>query len=205
MKRREFVTRVPAVAAGVAVGGSVGPAEASGGRGRHEGASGSSGPLREAVGAEQGRGGFRLLDEVLHSDEDALTGRRYEMVQYVVECPYPVGSRAWMALADRDEDGDVVVYDEWPKAVPVVSLRTRRAIFPRFVLGEGETVNARAREVFEAVVSQGFDNLRGSECEWRVVHVEYRCPDGVEHTIAGLPVSWDPRLCLSVFVQGQID
>ena len=51
---------------------------------------------------------------------------------------------------------------------------------------------------------QGFDSVRGDSTGWRVVHVEYRCPDGVEHVMCGLPEDWDPRLVLGVMVKGQI-
>ena len=48
------------------------------------------------------------------------------------------------------------------------------------------------------------DNAEGPDHEWRVVHVEFRCTNGTEHIIAGLPKTWDPRLCLGVLVKGQI-
>jgi hypothetical protein len=203
MKRREFVSRVPALAAGVAVGGAVGVAEASSDVGGHEGVPAEG----TAQGGSGGARGFRLVQEHLWTEEwvEGEVGRGFPMHTYVVECPYPVGSKAWFATGDHDEGGSVFVWEaEDLTMVPVVPLKTRRVMFPRFVAGEGEDFRERARTVYDAVAVQGFDLARGPEHEWRVVHVEYRCPDGVEHVMVGLPMSWDPRLALGVMVRGQI-
>jgi hypothetical protein len=170
MKRREFVSRVPALAAGVAVGGAVGVAEASSDVGGHEGVPAEG----TAQGGSGGARGFRLVQEHLWTEEwvEGEVGRGFPMQNLTM--------------------------------VPVVPLKTRRVMFPRFVAGEGEDFRERARTVYDAVAVQGFDLARGPEHEWRVVHVEYRCPDGVEHVMVGLPMSWDPRLALGVMVRGQI-
>jgi hypothetical protein len=60
---------------------------------------------------------FRLLSEGSRPI-DAL-------VHYVVECPYPVGSKDWIALADRNG---------------------RRLYFPRFTMAPGQNQTNRARE-----------------------------------------------------------
>jgi len=199
MKRRDFVTRVPVVAAGLTVGGAVGLAEASEGARGHEGASGA----RTAQGGSGAAEGFRLVgesDERLVAFEKTFPGLpvrpTFSLRRYVVECPYPVGSRAWFAVADSDEEGRVV---DGPAAP-----RRRAALFPRFVAEEGEDLRERARAVYNAVRERGFDTASGPDHAWRVVHVEYRCPDGVEHVMCGLPLSWDPRLALGVMARGQI-
>lgn len=82
--------------------------------------------------------------------------------------------------------------------------KTRRVVFPRFVPEEGEDLRERARLVYSAVRENGFDTASGADHAWRVVHVEYRCPDGVEHVMCGMPLSWDPELALGVMVRGQV-
>jgi hypothetical protein len=204
---------VPAVAAGLTVGGAVGLAEASEGRGGHEGA--PEGPT--AQGGSGGVEGFVLVgvseepvvafEKMFHGFPEGPMPVRptFSLRSYVVECAYPVGSKAWMAIGDRDEDGSVVVYDARdPDYVYVRPEGTRRVLFPRFVAEEGEDLRGRARSVYNAVRENGFDTASGPEHAWMVVHVEYRCPDGVEHVMAGMPLSWDPRLALGVMVRGQI-
>ena len=192
MDRRAFLRTTPALAAAVTVGASVPDA----------GASGPSGSAEVSLGGSGSPGGFRLLSE---RDRPGVLYTAYPVREYVVECPYPVGSRAWMAISDRDKKGAVVVSDELGGASWV--RRPRRVIFPRLTaedFPDGEGIEDRFAAVYRAVKEGGFDSVRGEDHEWRVVHVEYRCPDGVEHIVAGLPASWDPRLCLSMMVKAQI-
>jgi len=198
MRRRDLLTKTPAVAAAMVVGGAVLDAEGSGVGGGHEGALGSS----TAQGGSEGPGigaRFRLLEE---RDRPGVRYTMHPIREYVVECPYPVGSKAWLSVGDRDEAGNVVVCVE-KGAFPLVK-QHRRVLFPRFVLeGEGD-LDERAEDVYRAVRERGFDSVKGDESAWRVVHVEFHCPDGVEHLMCGLPDTWDPRLCLGVMVKGQI-
>ena len=187
MDRRDFIKMAPAAAAGMAVVGSVGLTGASDGLGGHEGA------LVEGT-AQGGSGGFRLVGETYH-----LLPGELALDRLVVECPYPVGSKAWIAIGDRDEKGGLTVMGH-----KSVTGTYRRVIFPRFTLREGEDLEERALEVYRAVCEHGFDGARGADHAWKVVHVEYRCPDGVEHVMCGMPVPWDSRLALGVMVKGQI-
>ena len=123
---------------------------------------------------------------------------------FVVECPYPVGSKAWVSIADRDDRGLTVVGHK------SVTGSYRRMVFPRFQkknMGRDLDVadlQERAHAVYLAVKEHGFDNARGPDHKWKVVHVEFRCPDGVEHIMCGMPVEWDSKLALGVMVKGQI-
>jgi hypothetical protein len=219
MRRRDFVTRVPAVAAGLTVGGAVGLAEAS---------SEARGPedaleARTAQGGSVAPSGFRLVGNGGEMVDAALVvapHERFALITYVVECPYPVGSRAWLAIADRDENGQVVspgtegseLHAETgaigASTVRLKGAKARRVVFPRFAAEDvegGFDVRERARAVHGAVTEHGFDTVPGDGREWIVVHVEYRCPDGVEHVMCGMPLTWDPRLALGVMVRGQIE
>lgn len=216
MRRREFIPLAVSSVVGSTVAGVSMEVRArrgaSEGRGGPEGASSGG----TAQGGSGGVEGFRLVGAsntaemrtyvgmaggfgLVHPVPDLVT---FSLRRYVVECSYPVGSRAWLAIADGDEEGNVVV-EAQEGTVPFVK-KHRRVIFPRFVVEEGEDVRERARAVYRAVREHGFDDVRGPEHAWRVVHVEYRCPDGVEHVMCGLPMSWDPRLALGVMVRGQI-
>jgi len=182
--RRTFLKGAPVALAVGAVGTfglTSGTAEASGST------------ERESVG---GVPGFELVGE---SNQPGVPYTLHPIREFIVECPYPVGSKAWIAIADRDDRGGLTVMG--PKSLTGTY---RRMVFPRFTLREGEDLDTRAEEVYRAVCEHGFDGARGPDHSWRVVHVEYRCPDGVEHVMCGLPEDWDPRLVLGVMVKGQI-
>lgn len=143
------------------------------------------------------------VDEAVGVQSKKFDG--FYMAAFVVECPYPVGSKAWIAIADRDEAGRVVLGVELDSSQP-----TRRMMFPRIsskeegAIKDEKDLYHRACMVYAAVCEHGFDTARGPDHEWQVVHVEYRCPDGEEHILVGLPASWDPRLCLGISVRDQI-
>lgn len=179
MNRRKFLKTVPASVAGVAVVGSISETE-----------------------AKISSYSFRLLDESEEwIDIPWADHESFPLHRYIVECPFPVGSNAWLAIADRDQAGQVVVSNG--KSFSRFAKPTRRVIFPRFVT-EKENLHNQAQNAYQAVQQNGFDTAKGPDHQWRVVHVEYHCPDGIEHVMAGLPMSWDPRLCLSLMVKDQI-
>lgn len=195
MDRREFMMVVPAVTAG----GLAGEAAAS------EESASDVGALQELVAAAAG---FRLIGST-SGRVTSESGERFPFHKFLVECPYPVDSRAWVAVADHDGTGRVAVYDERdPRYVYVRTEKVRHVVLPRFsreapIRNDGDLLR-RARDMYQAVCEHGFDDARGPDHEWRVVSVEYRCTDGVEHILCGLPLSWDPRLALGVRVRGQI-
>lgn len=193
MKRRDMLTKVPAVAAGLAVGGAVLDAGAS------EGVGGPEGVIRTVAAL----GGFRLLEQ-RETSISAPSGM-WAVCEYVVECPYPVGSKAWFAVGDVDEEGAMLVHNARDSKYSYSYTETaRRVLFPRFTAQDLGDLDERVVAVYRAACENGFHTAQGPDHEWRVVHVEYRCRDGVEHTIVGMPTTWDPRLALGVMVRGQI-
>ena len=135
---------------------------------------------------------------------------------FVVECPYPAGSDQWLSIAKHKEGQPVwVTFDD--EVAPVG--KPRRVIFPRVqegpdglesglygvIEGAGDTVEERILRVYDFARTNGFDNAKPHETEWKVVWVEFRCTDARrEHIIAGLPEQWSSELPLSVMVLSRI-
>lgn len=203
MKRRGFVRRVAATTGVAVVGGAV--------------VSGGEAQADEGVGAptlDLGLApGFKLLSKQerwLTPDVRVDLGAGFnpeggQMTHYKVRCPYPVGDRAWIVIADLEEGKNVFAWDGYQTLR--YSTKLRRVLFPRLRESDfqGGTVHDQALKVLKAVREDGFDGVKDADpYHWQIVHVEYQCPDGVEHVLAGIPLNWDPALCLEVMVKGQI-
>lgn len=132
---------------------------------------------------------FRLLEESV-VDVEGIPFHRFK-----VESTFLVGSKDWIPIVDRDYG---------PSGSEDGSRLTRRLYFPRFPNLVVHDLNQRVKDLHAQVSQKGFDGLEGSQWEWKVVLVEYVCPDGVEYIMAGIPTVWDSKICLGVFMKHQI-
>jgi len=200
MDRRTFLGTTPAVAA-VALAA---PAEA-----RAEVSSSGAFRLISEERFEYVPLRVHLLPQHLPHSSLADKPQPHCVHHYVVECPYPAESYAWLSIVAHKKGQVWVATDADERVTPIT--KPRRVIFPRVVEGSdgrlagGNTVGERIVKVYEAVCKLGFDNVKPDETDWKVVWVEFCCSDGRwEHIIAGLPISWASELPLNVLVSQQI-
>lgn len=199
MSRRRFKTKTPSAR----LADEVKPrAKASGGSTDTQG----SFENPEALGVTEG---FHLIEE---HDRPGFSHTLYPIREYVVTCPYPVRSRAWIAILLNSNDGKVgtLMVDRGGgkigKALFTDPGRWQLVILPRISEKGRKNFNLddRAALMFRTTQETHGLGVGWIDLAWRIVHVEYQCTDGVEHVLTGLPNTWDPRSALGVMVSRQI-
>ena len=109
------------------------------------------------------------------------------VTSYYVDCQYPVGSTSWVSRIPQIED------PHWIQ-------KGRGISFGRIHNFTEDEVTEHIRKVWEARLSQ---DLWEAE-SWKIVLVEFQCPDGREHIISVLPEDVDSKLPLGVMERTEI-
>lgn len=187
MKRRNLLTSLPAAVAGGVLAPSISKAD--------EG-------LLQAEG-------FHILDSDVGSIYMNGVWKTWIWKEHLqIKCPFPTGSKEWLIRGDGLR-GTAAASGKEGSARYHSYAGIQEAILPRF---DTTDLGDRVAEVYDRhAASFRLDEpdeeypYPWQRAPWKILWLEFVCPDGAEHVLAVLPKFWDANANLTIFVKQPID